>query len=60
MGNRKIDIRAWKTGAEVASDRFSLQVPTDARKLNPGDLRDFDELPGIFAVKRGQKGKGGQ
>jgi hypothetical protein len=55
-----IDIRTWKTGTEVASDRFSLQVPTDAKKLNPGDLRDFDELPGIFAVKRGQKGKGGQ
>jgi|SRR5215471_13178559 len=52
-----IDIRAWKTGAEVVSDRFSLQVPTDAKKLNPGDLRDFDELPSIFAVK---SGKGGQ
>jgi hypothetical protein len=52
-----IDIRAWKTGAEVASDPFSLPVPTDAKKLHPGDLRDFDELPGIFAVKRG---KGGQ
>jgi hypothetical protein len=52
-----IDVRAWKTGAEVASDRFSLQVPTDAKKLNPGDLRDFDELPSIFAAKRG---KGGQ
>jgi hypothetical protein len=52
-----IDVRAWKTGAEVASDRFSLQVPTDAKKLNPGDLRDFDELPSMFAVKRG---KGGQ
>ena len=52
-----IDVRAWKTGAEVASDRFNLQVPTDAKKLNPGDLRDFDELPNIFAVK---SGKGGQ
>ena len=52
-----IDIRTWKTGAEVASDRFSLQLPTGAKKLNPGELRDFDELPNIFAVKRG---KGGQ
>jgi hypothetical protein len=52
-----IDIRAWKTGAEAASDRFSLELPADARKLNPGELRDFDELPSLFGVKRG---KGGQ
>ena len=48
-----IDFRVWKTGAEVASDRFSLQVPADAKKLKPGDLHDFDELPNIFSVKRG-------
>jgi hypothetical protein len=52
-----IDVRAWKTGTEVASDPFSLQLPTDARKLMPGDLGDFDELPSIFAVKRGKKGQ---
>ena len=52
-----IDFRVWKTGAEVASDRFSLQVPADAKQLKPGDLHDFDELPNIFSVKRG---KGGQ
>jgi hypothetical protein len=52
-----IDIRAWKTGAEVASERFSLQIPPDAKKLNPGDLRDFDELPSMFAVKTGKGGK---
>ena len=47
-----IDIREWKTGAAVAADRFSPQLPADAKKLNPGDLRDFDDLPGIFAIKR--------
>ena len=52
-----IDVRAWKTGTEVASDQFSLQLPTDARKLTPGDLGDLDELPSIFAVKRGKKGQ---
>ena len=36
--------------AEVAPDNFSLQIPTGARKLNPGDLPDYDELPTIFAV----------
>jgi hypothetical protein len=46
------DLRAWKTGAEVASDRFTFNVPADARKLTPADLRDFDELPVIFSIKK--------
>jgi hypothetical protein len=47
-----VDIRAWKTGAQVAPDRFTLKVPAGARKLNPGELRDFDELPAIFTLTR--------
>ena len=47
-----IDIRSWKTGDEVAPDRFSLQIPPGAKKLNPNDLPDFDELPAIFAKKQ--------
>jgi hypothetical protein len=46
-----IDVRSWKTGAEVASDAFKLQLPADARKLAPGDVPDLDELPAIFAPK---------
>jgi hypothetical protein len=45
-----IDVRTWKTGTEVASDTFSAAIPTDAKKLNPADLPDFDELSGAFAV----------
>jgi len=47
-----IDIRAWKTDATVASSRFSLDIPAGAKKLTPENLRDFDELPGMFAMKR--------
>jgi hypothetical protein len=43
-----IDLRAWKTGSEVASADFSFKVPTSAKQLKPGDLPDTDELPGIF------------
>jgi hypothetical protein len=46
-----IDVRAWKAGTEVASDGFSLAIPTDAKKLNPSDLPSVDELSGIYAVK---------
>jgi hypothetical protein len=48
-----IDIRAWKTGAEVASDDFSFTAPAGATKLKPGDLPDSDELPGIYRRKLG-------
>jgi len=47
-----IDVRAWKTGAEVTADKFSVQIPAGAKKLNPNDLPDYDELPAAFAVKR--------
>ena len=46
-----IDVRSWKTGAEVASD-FSAEVPAGAKKVNPGDVPNFDELAGIYAVKQ--------
>jgi hypothetical protein len=47
-----VDIRGWKTGAQVAPDSFTLKVPTGARKLNPGELKNFDELPAIFTLTR--------
>jgi len=47
-----IDIWAWKTGAQVASGPFTLKIPANARKLNPGELKDFDELPSVFAIKK--------
>jgi len=43
-----VDLRAWKTGAEVASADFSFKAPLGAKQLEPGDLPDTDELPGIF------------
>jgi hypothetical protein len=49
-----IDVRDWKAGDEVAADSFSLAVPEGAKELKPGDVPDFDELPGIFAQKGAQ------
>ena len=47
-----VDVRDWKTGDEVASDSFSLEVPQGAKELKPGDVPDFDELPGYIREKR--------
>jgi hypothetical protein len=47
-----VDLWAWKTGAQVAPDTFTLKLPANARKLNPGELKDFDELPAVFAIKK--------
>jgi hypothetical protein len=52
-----VDVGAWTTGSAVAPDRFAFKVPAGAKKLNPGDLRDFDELPGIFALKTANGGR---
>jgi hypothetical protein len=43
-----------ETGAEVASDSFSLTAPQGAKELKPGDVPDFDELPALFAKKGAQ------
>ena len=46
-----IDVRAWKTGAEVAPDDFSVAIPAGAKKMNPKDIPNSDELPSLFVVK---------
>jgi hypothetical protein len=47
-----IELRTWKTGAALVSDPFTFKVPANARKVNAGDLRDFDELPSNFVIKK--------
>ena len=47
-----IDVRGWKTGSEVASEGFVPQIPANAEHLKPQDIPNFDELPGIFVVKK--------
>ena len=51
-----IDVRSWKTGAEVPPNSFKLDLAS-AKKVNPADLPDFDELPAIFAAKAGTIGE---
>ena len=43
-----IDVRTWKTGADVGADSFKAEIPSGAKKLEPIELTDFDELPRIF------------
>src|SRR6516165_2735596 len=44
-----IDVRAWKTGAEAASDDFKAEVPAGAKKVAPTEVGDLDELPTLFS-----------
>jgi hypothetical protein len=46
-----LDTWAWKTGAEVASDGFKLTIPTDAKKLNPDQVPELNEIPALFTRK---------
>ncbi|MBL8907069.1 MAG: DUF2092 domain-containing protein [Rhizobiales bacterium] len=40
-----VQISDWKTGADVAPDDFKFANATNAKKIEPKDLSDFDELP---------------
>jgi hypothetical protein len=43
-----IQVANWKTGSEVAADDFAFKNATNARKADPKDLPDTDDLPKIF------------
>ncbi len=43
-----IQIEDWKTGGDVASDDFSFQNTTDAKKVDRKDLQGMSDLPENF------------
>jgi hypothetical protein len=47
-----IDISNWKTGSEVAPTSFSFVAPRGFKKVQPGELRDADELPDSFTPSK--------
>src|SRR5215472_11983205 len=49
-----LDIWAWKTGTEVASDIFKLEVPAGAKQLMPGQVPELNEIPALFSAKGGK------
>ena len=49
-----LDIWAWKTGAEVASDGFKLDIPSSAKKLTPAEVPELNEIPTHFTAKGGK------
>jgi len=49
-----LDIWAWKAGAEVASDGFTLEIAAGAKQLIPAQVPEFNEIPAIFSAKGGK------
>ena len=45
-----VTIRDWKAGDEVGSEDFSFKNVTSAKKMEPTELPNMDEIPNIFAV----------
>ena len=43
-----IQIRDWKTGDKVAADDFGFPNTTKAKKIDPKDIPEMDELPKHF------------
>ena len=50
-----IDIAGWKTGSDVAADGFSLEIPANAKKLTPDQIRELDDIPSHFTKAKGAK-----
>lgn len=46
----RVEVRNWKTGAEVAPADFAFVAPANAKKLALKDLPDVDELPNAFTI----------
>ena len=46
-----LDITGWKSGSEVGSDSFKLDIPTGANRLAPDEIPDLNEIPGIFKAE---------
>jgi hypothetical protein len=49
-----IDVRDWKTGADVVAADFGFNAPAGASEMNPEDLPHLDELPEAFMPKGAQ------
>ena len=50
-----IDLRDWRTDAAITPATFAFAAPVSAKKLDPGDLKDFDELPAIFTIAKAKR-----
>jgi hypothetical protein len=49
-----IDVRNWKTEPAPPAS-FAFKAPANAKKVNPGELKDFDELPAIFTIAKAKR-----
>jgi hypothetical protein len=49
-----IQIRDWKAGDEVAATDFTFKNPTDAKQVDPKDLKGTDALPAHFHIGEAQ------
>src|SRR5215813_6507176 len=49
-----LDTWGWKTGAEVASDSFKLEIPSGAKKLAPDEVPELNDIPALFTPKGGK------
>ena len=50
-----IDLRDWKTDPAITPASFAFKAPASAKKLEPAELKDFDELPAIFKIAKAKR-----
>jgi hypothetical protein len=45
-----LQIRDWKTGDKVAAEDFAFENTTNAKKLDPADIPEMNELPKHYSI----------
>jgi len=46
-----LDTWGWKTGTDVGSDGFKLEIPAGTKKLAPDEVPELNDIPGLFSMK---------
>ena len=47
-----LQIHGWTTGADAAA-AAAVEIPADAREVEPNEVPDLDDLAGIYVVEGG-------
>ena len=49
-----VDVSNWKTGSAVAATDFTFKAPDGAKKIDPKDLTDLNDMPSHFSTGAAQ------
>ena len=46
-----VEIKGWKSGAEVAAEDFKFSNPSNSKKVELNQMDEIDEVPNTLAME---------